>query len=108
MVDDKAPTQTPIPLAAGPHTVAISAPLYVFYADTLDIKAGEELVFTPELTKLGEPMRPRQRILQRLGLGGDAGAHLRQAGAGLQPGQGLLGRPAGAGGAAPGADPGST
>jgi serine/threonine protein kinase len=70
MVDDKAPTQTPIPLPAGMHTVAISAPLYVFYADTLDIKGGEELVFTPQLTKLGEPMRPRQRILQRLGLGG--------------------------------------
>jgi len=70
MVDDKAPTQTPIPLAAGMHTVAISAPMYVFYADTLDIKGGEELVFTPQLTKLGEPMRPRQRILQRLGLGG--------------------------------------
>jgi serine/threonine protein kinase len=70
MVDDKAPTQTPIPLPAGMHTVAISAPMYVFYADTLDIKGGEELVFTPQLTRLGEPMRPRQRILQRLGLGG--------------------------------------
>jgi len=68
MVDDKAPVGTPIRLSAGPHAVAISAPLHVFFLDTVNIRPGVELTYTPELTKVGEPMRPRERAMQRMGL----------------------------------------
>jgi serine/threonine protein kinase len=68
MIDDAAPEGTPIRLSAGSHAVAISAPLHEFYLDTVLIRPGVELTFTPELTRVGEPMRPRQRVMQRLGL----------------------------------------
>ncbi len=68
MVDDRAPEETPIRLSPGPHAVAISAPLHVFFLDTVNIRSGVELTYTPELTRVGEPMRPRDRAKQRLGL----------------------------------------
>ncbi len=67
MVDDVAPAETPIKLSPGPHVVAISAPLHVFYVDTVNIRSGLELTFTPDLTPVGEPLRPRRRAAQGLG-----------------------------------------
>ena len=66
MVDDKAPDATPVTLSPGPHVVAISAPLHLFYVDTVNIQSGLELTFTPELTPVGEPLRPRRRAAQGL------------------------------------------
>ena len=71
MVDDKAPTETPIPLSPGPHAVAISAPLHVFFLDTVNIRSGVELTYTPELTRVGQPLRQIDRTRRPLGLGTD-------------------------------------
>ena len=67
MVDDQAPDSTPIRLNPGPHIVAISAPLHVFYVDTVNIRSGLELTFSPDLTPVGEPLRTRRGGTQSLG-----------------------------------------
>jgi len=67
MVDDVAPEETPIRLSPGPHIVAISAPLHMFYVDTVNIQSNLQLTFTPDLTPVGEPLRPRRRAAQGLG-----------------------------------------
>ena len=66
MVDDKAPDATPVTLSPGPHVVAISAPLHLFFVDTVNIRSGLELTYAPELTPVGEPLRPRVRAAQGL------------------------------------------
>jgi hypothetical protein len=71
MVDDKAPTVTPIALSPGAHAVAISAPLHVFFLDTVNIRSGVELTYTPELTRVGQPLRQTDRTRPPLGLGTD-------------------------------------
>jgi len=86
MVDDKAPEGTPIQLGPGPHRVAISAPLHDFFVDTVNIRSGVELTYTPELTRLGEPMRPKDRVLQRMGLD-SAAAQCNRPGPGYNRGQ---------------------
>jgi len=86
MVDDKAPEGTPIQLGPGPHRVAISAPLHDFFVDTVNIRSGVELTYTPELTRLGEPMRPRDRMMQRLGVD-SAAPQCERPGAGYNRGQ---------------------
>ncbi len=86
MVDDKAPEGTPIQLAPGPHSVAISAPLHDFFVDTVIIRSGVELTYTPDLTRVGEPMRPKERVMQRLGLD-SAAAQCDRPGPGYNRGQ---------------------
>ena len=41
--------------------MAISAPLHVFFLDTVNIRSGVELTYTPELTRVGQPMRQADR-----------------------------------------------
>ncbi len=67
LVDDVAPSETPIKLSPGPHIVAISAPLHIFYVDTVNIQSELQTTFTPDLTPVGEPLRPRRRAAQGLG-----------------------------------------
>lgn len=64
---DVAPSETPIKLSPGPHIVAISAPLHIFYVDTVNIQSELQTTFTPDLTPVGEPLRPRRRAAQGLG-----------------------------------------
>jgi serine/threonine protein kinase len=53
MVDSKPLLEPETRLPIGPHEVAISAPRYTFFTDTVDIAAGQVLVFAPELVPIG-------------------------------------------------------
>jgi serine/threonine protein kinase len=44
-------------LPAGPHVLAISAPRFNFFTDTIVIRGGDTLVLTPELQPVGAPAR---------------------------------------------------
>jgi hypothetical protein len=67
MVDDQAPIGAPISLAPGAHVVAISAPLHLFYVDTVVIRPDLQLTLTPNLTPVGEPLRTDRAGTQVLG-----------------------------------------
>jgi len=67
MVDDIAPDSTPIRLAPGRHIVAISAPLHLFYVDTVNVRSDLELTLMPNLTPVGEPLRTDRSGTQVLG-----------------------------------------
>jgi len=67
LVDDVAPDSTPVRLWPGPHVVAISAPLYLFYVDTVTVRSALELTLTPNLTPVGEPLRTDRSGTQVLG-----------------------------------------
>jgi len=53
MVDSKPLTEPEVRLPVGPHEVAISAPRYTFFTDTVDIASGQMLVFAPDLVPIG-------------------------------------------------------
>jgi serine/threonine protein kinase len=53
MVDSKPLLEPETRLPVGAHEVAISAPRYTFFTDTVDIAAGQMLVFAPELVPIG-------------------------------------------------------
>ena len=51
---DERPVSEPITrLSAGPHVLAISAPRFNFFTDTIVIRAGDTLELTPELLPIG-------------------------------------------------------
>jgi len=55
MIDEKPVTQALTRLAPGPHALAISAPRYNFYSDTVVIRPGQVQEITPQLTQIGAP-----------------------------------------------------
>ena len=55
LIDEKPITQALTRLAPGPHALAISAPRYNFYSDTIVIRPGQIQELTPQLTQLGAP-----------------------------------------------------
>src|SRR3954454_17919484 len=55
MIDEQPVTQAVTKLPPGPHALAISAPLYNFYSDTIVVRPGQNQELTPQLTKLGAP-----------------------------------------------------
>jgi len=59
MVDSKPLLDPETRLPVGPHEVAISAPRYTFFTDTVDIAAGQLLVFAPELVPIGTAPSPK-------------------------------------------------
>jgi hypothetical protein len=61
MVDTRAAIDPVIRLPAGSHELAIVAPGFEFYKDTVVIAPREELVVTPDLTPFGSAIRPRER-----------------------------------------------
>ena len=63
MVDSKPLLEPETRLPVGAHEVAISAPRYTFFTDTVDIAAGQMLVFAPELVPIGTApnAKPRRR-----------------------------------------------
>ncbi len=67
LVDETAPDSTPIRLGPGIHIVAISAPLHLFYVDTVNIRSDLELTLMPNLTPVGEPLRTDRSGTQVLG-----------------------------------------
>jgi serine/threonine protein kinase len=56
LIDEKPITQGLTRLPPGPHALAISAPRYNFYSDTVVIRPGEVQELTPELTQIGAPI----------------------------------------------------
>jgi serine/threonine protein kinase len=66
---DERPVVDPLTrLSAGPHAIAISAPRFNFYSDTIVVRPGEVLELTPQLTPIGAPAPappPQQRALAR-------------------------------------------
>jgi hypothetical protein len=60
LIDERPVTEPVTRLVPGPHVVAISAPRFQFYAETVRVKPGQELELRPVLTPLGAAARPRQ------------------------------------------------
>ncbi|MGH7509944.1 MAG: protein kinase domain-containing protein [Gemmatimonadales bacterium] len=55
LIDEKPVTQALTKLVPGPHALAISAPRFNFYSDTIVVRPGEIQELTPHLTQIGEP-----------------------------------------------------
>jgi hypothetical protein len=60
-VDTRQVFETVIRLGVGPHELAISAPRYQFFVDTVEITAGQVLRLTPVLQPFGGGVRPEPR-----------------------------------------------
>ena len=64
LIDEKPITQALTRLTPGPHALAISAPRYNFYSDTIVVRPGQVQELTPQLTPIGAPTptaRPARR-----------------------------------------------
>ncbi len=59
LIDGEPAIETVTKLPIGRHAVAISAPRFRFYQDTVEISANQQLDLTPVLTPLGAPLPPR-------------------------------------------------
>jgi hypothetical protein len=55
LIDEKPVTDPLTRLTPGPHVLAVSAPRFNFFTDTVVVRAGETLELTPELTPIGAP-----------------------------------------------------
>jgi serine/threonine protein kinase len=55
MIDEQPVTQALTKLTPGPHALAISAPRYTFYSDTIVVRPGQIEELTPQLTLIGAP-----------------------------------------------------
>jgi hypothetical protein len=60
MIDEQPVAQALTRLAPGPHALAISAPRYNFYSDTVVVHPGQIQELTPQLTQIGAPVPRRQ------------------------------------------------
>ena len=69
MIDEQPVTQALTKLGPGPHALAISAPRYNFYSDTIVVRPGQIQELTPQLIQIGAPI-PIQRDQQRRALPG--------------------------------------
>ena len=56
---DERPVVDPITvLANGPHVLAVSAPRFQFFSDTIVVRGGDTLELTPQLQPIGAPTPP--------------------------------------------------
>ncbi|HEV8454507.1 MAG TPA: protein kinase, partial [Gemmatimonadales bacterium] len=55
MIDEQPVTQAVTKLPPGPHALAISAPRFNFYSDTIVVRPGQIQELKPQLTQLGAP-----------------------------------------------------
>jgi serine/threonine protein kinase len=55
LIDERQVTEPVTRLASGPHALAISAPRFNFFSDTIIIRPGQTLELTPQLTPIGTP-----------------------------------------------------
>jgi protein kinase-like protein/zinc ribbon protein/PEGA domain-containing protein len=58
MIDERPALETVTRLSPGPHALAVSAPRFNFFTDTVTITAGDTLVLTPQLQPIGAPAAP--------------------------------------------------
>ncbi|MBA3260398.1 MAG: protein kinase, partial [Gemmatimonadales bacterium] len=54
LIDERPVTDPVTRLSPGPHALAVSAPRFNFFSDTIVIRAGDTLELTPQLTPLGK------------------------------------------------------
>jgi serine/threonine protein kinase len=69
MIDEQPITQALTRLPPGPHALAISAPRYNFYSDTIVVRPGQIEELTPELTQIGAPVPQRRGANRRAAAG---------------------------------------
>jgi serine/threonine protein kinase len=69
MIDEKAVTEALTKLTPGPHALAISAPRYNFYSDTIVVRPGQIEELTPQLTLFGTPVPARRGEQRRAAAG---------------------------------------
>jgi serine/threonine protein kinase len=62
MIDEQPVTQAVTRLPPGPHALAISAPRYNFYSDTIVVRPGQIEELSPQLIQLGAPVTPRREV----------------------------------------------
>ncbi len=67
MVDERPVTEPITRLPPGPHAIAISAPRFNFYSDTIVIRPGQTQDVSPALTPMGSPVLQRRREAMREG-----------------------------------------
>src|SRR5262245_9853778 len=58
MIDERPALEAVTRLSPGPHALAVSAPRFNFFTDTVRITAGDTLVLTPQLQPIGAPAAP--------------------------------------------------
>jgi serine/threonine protein kinase len=73
MIDEQPITQALTRLPPGPHALAISAPRYNFYSDTIVVRPGQIEELTPELIQIGAPVPVRREGQRRPAAGGVPG-----------------------------------
>jgi serine/threonine protein kinase len=61
MIDERPVTEPITHLAPGPHAIAISAPRFNFYSDTIVVRPGQIHDVSPTLTPMGSPVPQRRR-----------------------------------------------
>jgi serine/threonine protein kinase len=66
MVDEHPVTEPVTRLPPGPHAIAISAPRYNFYSDTVVVRPGQVQDISPQLSPIGSPVLPRRAERQPL------------------------------------------
>jgi hypothetical protein len=69
MIDEQPITQALTRLPPGPHALAISAPRYNFYSDTIVVRPGQIEELTPQLTQIGAPVPVRREGQRRAAAG---------------------------------------
>jgi hypothetical protein len=62
LIDERLVTEPTTRLAAGRHAIAVSAPQFDFYVDTIDVHAGRTEEVRPELTPIGAPAAAKKRV----------------------------------------------
>jgi len=55
LIDEQPVTDPTTRLAPGPHVLAVSAPRFNFFTDTIVVRPGETLELTPQLQPIGAP-----------------------------------------------------
>jgi hypothetical protein len=65
LIDEQPITAAVTKLAPGPHALAISAPRYNFYSDTVVVRPGTIEELTPQLTQIGAPAATRSEPPRR-------------------------------------------
>jgi serine/threonine protein kinase len=74
MIDEQPVTQALTKLPPGPHALAVSAPKYNFYSDTIVVRPGQIQELTPQLTQIGAPAAPPKRASRAAAAGCVPGA----------------------------------
>jgi len=69
MIDEQPVTQALTKLPPGPHALAISAPRFNFYSDTIVVRPGQIQELTPQLTQLGAPVPAPRKDQGRAAVG---------------------------------------